>query len=88
MSSARWRSLPHPVRWLVAAAAGGALVAAGLVLMILPGPGIPLLLLGLLVLGSEFAWARRLSDEVKTRTAAVTARVTRRIPTPSQRSTR
>lgn len=36
---------------------GGLLILAGLVLMILPGPGLLLVIAGLAVLASEFAWA-------------------------------
>ena len=36
---------------------GGALVAAGLVMIVLPGPGILVIALGFAVLGTEYAWA-------------------------------
>ena len=39
---------------------GGGLVLTGLVLVPLPGPGWPIVFVGLAVLGSEFAWAARL----------------------------
>ena len=42
-----WRRLPHPIRWLGVAIAGGSVVLTGVVLLVLPGPGIPLILLGL-----------------------------------------
>ena len=63
-------ALPHPVRWAIALVAGSACLAAGLVLLVLPGPGIPLLLLGLLILASEFAWAAVLLARVRTGTTA------------------
>lgn len=71
-----WRALPHPLRWVGVAVVGGALLLAGLVFMVLPGPGIPLVLLGLVVLGSEFAWAQVLLHRVKdgSQKAASTAR--------------
>ena len=37
--------------------AGGALVAAGLVMLVLPGPGIVVIVIGFAVLGTEYAWA-------------------------------
>lgn len=43
---------------------GGLLLATGIVLVPLPGPGIPVMLLGLAVLGSEFAWAARLQGRL------------------------
>ena len=63
--TSQWKRLPHPVRWIVAACVGGTLVILGLVFMVLPGPGIPILLLGLLVLATEFAWAEVLLHRVK-----------------------
>ena len=38
---------------------GGALLLLGLALLVLPGPGMLVIPLGLGVLGLEFAWARR-----------------------------
>lgn len=87
---ARWHRLPHPVRWLTASILGGTLVAIGAGLLVLPGPGIPLLLAGLLVLGTEFAWARRLRHHLTRHTVAATTHITgriRRIRTPQRRST-
>lgn len=46
-------------------ALGLALVAAGLVLLALPGPGLLLMIAGLAVLASEFAWAEHLLDRAK-----------------------
>jgi len=52
-----WRRLPHPIRWVVVATVGATLIALGLVFMVLPGPGIPLIIAGFVILASEFAWA-------------------------------
>jgi uncharacterized protein (TIGR02611 family) len=57
---ARWRRIPRPVRQVSAAAAGGALILAGALLLVLPGPGLAVIALGLAVLATEFPWARRL----------------------------
>jgi uncharacterized protein (TIGR02611 family) len=54
---AQWRRLPHPVRWIGVAAVGGTLIVVGVVLLVLPGPGLVLIALGIAVLASEFAWA-------------------------------
>ncbi len=62
---ALWGHLPHPIRWIGVAVVGGLLVVVGVVLLVLPGPGIPLIIVGLAVLGAEFAWARRTLDRVK-----------------------
>ena len=44
---------------------GFGLVAAGIAMLVLPGPGWATIILGLIVLASEYAWARRLMDPVK-----------------------
>jgi uncharacterized membrane protein len=41
------------------------LIVIGVLLMFLPGPGIPVLLLGLFVLSLEFEWAKRYMDRLK-----------------------
>ena len=53
----QWRRLPHPIRWVGVAAVGFTLIVVGLVFMVLPGPGIPLVILGFAILATEFAWA-------------------------------
>ena len=53
----QWKRLPHPVRWIGVAAVGGTLITVGVVLLVLPGPGLLLIALGVAVLASEFAWA-------------------------------
>jgi len=46
---------------------GFLLVSAGLILAIpgIPGPGIPIALLGLIILSSHFSWAKSLLDKVR-----------------------
>jgi len=39
---------------------GGVLLAAGGILLIIPGPGIPFVIAGLLLLEKDLEWARRL----------------------------
>ncbi|MBW3610729.1 MAG: PGPGW domain-containing protein [Actinobacteria bacterium] len=51
----RW--VGRSARRVAVAAVGGALVIAGLVLSVLPGPGLALVIAGLAVLATEFAWA-------------------------------
>lgn len=45
---------------------GVVLVAAGLAMFVLPGPGIVVVVIGLAVLATEFVWAERLLDRAKT----------------------
>lgn len=68
-----WRRLPHPIRWVGVAALGSALIVVGIILLVLPGPGLLLIALGVAVLASEFAWAETVMGRM---TAAGTAAVT------------
>lgn len=45
--------------------AGFTLLAIGLLLLVLPGPGIPLVILGLVLLSIEFLWARKLLKKAR-----------------------
>lgn len=54
------RSRTLHLTWQIGiAVVGFAIILAGLAMMVLPGPGIPALLLGLAILGTEFVWAQR-----------------------------
>jgi drug/metabolite transporter (DMT)-like permease len=44
---------------------GSLLILVGVILLFIPGPGILLLIAGLLVLSIEFPWARRLVERLK-----------------------
>jgi uncharacterized protein (TIGR02611 family) len=46
-------------------AAGGVLLVAGIAMLVLPGPGWLTIAAGLAILATEFAWARRLLDQLK-----------------------
>ncbi len=53
------------VRKLVVGAIGGTVVAAGVVMLVTPGPGIVAILAGLGILASEFAAARRILNRLR-----------------------
>ncbi len=55
-----WRALPVWLRRVVVAIVGGALVLVGVALLVLPGPGLVVIGLGVGVLAMEFAWPRQL----------------------------
>jgi hypothetical protein len=38
---------------------GGTVLLIGILLLVLPGPGLPIVAAGLAILASEFLWARR-----------------------------
>lgn len=46
---------------------GGIVLLAGVAMLALPGPGWATIFIGLMILASEFAWARRSLDSVKAR---------------------
>jgi uncharacterized protein (TIGR02611 family) len=62
---AQWRRLPHPVRWIGVALVGGTLIVVGVILLVLPGPGLVLIALGVAVLATEFAWAEAVLHRMK-----------------------
>ena len=47
------------MRKLIVGLVGGTVLLVGIALLVLPGPGIPLVLAGVAILASEFVWARR-----------------------------
>jgi hypothetical protein len=57
----------NPVKRTAIMVAGGLLVVVGVVLLVLPGPGLLLVLAGLLVLGNEFPAVDRYIDPVQDR---------------------
>jgi uncharacterized protein (TIGR02611 family) len=56
----------HAVKRYAIGAAGFLVVALGVVLMPLPGPGLMIVLLGVLILSTQFEWAERRVDQVRT----------------------
>ncbi len=55
---------------------GGTILLLGVVMMITPGPGIPAILVGLGILGGEFAWARHWLRKVKAKAGDVARAIT------------
>jgi uncharacterized protein (TIGR02611 family) len=50
------------IRKIVVGIAGGATVVLGLILIPLPGPGIPVVIAGIVLLSTEFPWAARVRE--------------------------
>jgi len=65
-------------RKILKGVAGGALIVLGVILVPLPGPGIPTIAAGVALLATEFAWAAWLRD----RTTALVAKLFGRAPAP------
>ncbi|MGE5136170.1 MAG: PGPGW domain-containing protein [Gemmatimonadota bacterium] len=59
--------LPRLLRRIAVTVAGTVIIAVGAVLLVAPGPGLLVILLGLVVLGAEYEWARRRLDAVRAR---------------------
>ncbi|MGD9763186.1 MAG: PGPGW domain-containing protein [Candidatus Binatia bacterium] len=66
----------HPSWTVLRCAAGISLLAVGAALLVLPGPGIPLVLAGLTLLAPHSRWARRLLDYVVARFTDVRDKLT------------
>ena len=59
--------LPSAARRPLTAAVGLALLLPGILMLVLPGPGLLLVALGLAVLALEFSWVRRLLSATRRR---------------------
>lgn len=53
------KDLPAPLRKLIVAVIGVTILLIGVAMVVLPGPAIIVIPLGLGILATEFAWARR-----------------------------
>jgi uncharacterized protein (TIGR02611 family) len=62
-----WRRVPQPARQICVAVFGTGVLVAGVALIVLPGPAVLVIPLGLAILATEFLWARRLLDRIKAR---------------------
>lgn len=67
----------NPVARVARVVAGWVVLAVGVALLVLPGPGLLVIAGGLLLLSTEYAWAARLLDNVRRRIAAVRNRKNR-----------
>lgn len=69
--SAVFRFILQSSKRIAVSVIGGALVLGGLAMLVLPGPGLLVVVAGFAVLGTEYAWASRALD--RTKSAAETA---------------
>ena len=76
------RRLRHVVvrhtRRTVVFVAGWTVIAAGVAMLVLPGPGLLVVIAGLSILAVEFAWARRLRDRANERAKGAANAIRRR----------
>ena len=68
------RTLGH-ARKLVVAVVGFTVLLLGLALIVLPGPAVVVIPIGLVILATEFAWARRLLRRMKAEAERLSSRV-------------
>ncbi len=50
---------------LIKVVVGFTLLAIGIAMLLLPGPGLVAIMLALAILGAEFMWARQLLDRIR-----------------------
>ena len=72
MNSYLLKSL-RTARRLIIAVIGFTILLIGIVLLVLPGPAIIVIPIGLTILATEFVWARNLMKKVKTGMRSISA---------------
>lgn len=75
MSDQPASSAVHQARRVVIAVVGFTVLALGVAMLILPGPGLAVVIGGLAILASEFVWARRLLKRVREQAQSAGRRV-------------
>ncbi|MDP8992055.1 MAG: PGPGW domain-containing protein [Actinomycetota bacterium] len=80
------RAIVRNSKRLAVTVVGVAVVVAGLVLLVLPGPGIVVVVLGFAILGTEYAWAaaglektKQVADAAGRRTKRGAQRIRRKV---------
>ncbi len=79
------KGLHNPLQWirlirtnfrrLVILIIGGIVLLSGIAMMVLPGPGILVIIAGLAILAKEFTWAERTLDKAKQQATKATEKV-------------
>lgn len=80
------RGLHSPLQWLrwiarnskriVVFLLGTVVLGSGLAMLVMPGPGVIVIIAGLAILATEFAWAERALDRTTTKAAGAATKVT------------
>jgi len=73
-----WRFLRRNGKRIGISIAGGAVVVAGLVMLVLPGPGVLVIVAGLAILATEYVWAQRALNYAKRKAGEAKDKVTSR----------
>jgi len=80
-----WTSsaLSPRVRKVLVTTAGTTVLIAGLAMLVLPGPGLVVVMAGLAILATEFAWAERRLHQARAHADAATQAIRRRKAPPA-----
>lgn len=73
----RLAPLPRGLRRAVVLLIGSTLLLIGVALLVLPGPGMLVILLALAILATEFAWAEALLIRARSQASRVAKKLTR-----------
>lgn len=60
-----FKAIAGSLRKLIVAVIGGTVLLIGIALIVLPGPAFIVIPIGLAILATEFAWARRAVDKAR-----------------------
>lgn len=82
----QWSRLPRFARRILVAITGSVMLVAGLAMLVLPGPGIPVLVGALVVLAAEFTWAEVWLHRVRSQAQRATNSIKRKSKGTSQSS--
>jgi tellurite resistance protein TerC len=74
-----FKAVAAPLRKLIIALIGGTVLLIGIALIVLPGPAFIVIPIGLAILATEFAWARRAVAKAR----AMVAKARGRQPEPA-----
>lgn len=79
MSVRRWTAGPLRQGWrLVRLVVGFVVLAVGLAMLVLPGPAIVVIPVGLAILATELGWAKRLLERMKSGADAIRSSLRRK----------
>ncbi len=70
------RTIARNARRLLVFILGVAVLGAGVAMLALPGPGVVVIIVGLVILATEFTWAERMLDKTTEKAAGAATKVT------------
>ena len=77
---AAFKAVAAPLRKLIIAVVGGTILLIGIALIVLPGPAFIVIPIGLAILATEFAWARRAVERARAIVAKARGREPESVP--------